>query len=108
MYTRRRRGYFLLMGGCLILFVSAWSFVRIWSIPAAIAMCVVAAAIPVVAVIIGNSRSWEDHWWDEPPRDEPPKPHGHEESWSDLWRDEEAPLKPDRTSTARAGQNKHR
>ena len=31
MYARRRRRYFLLMGGCLFLFVSAWSFVRIWS-----------------------------------------------------------------------------
>ncbi|WP_327235885.1 DUF3099 domain-containing protein [Streptomyces sp. NBC_01317] len=85
MYTRRRRGYFVLMGGCLILFVSAWSFVRIWSIPAAIGMCVVAMVIPPVAAIVGNSRSRDDRWWDEPPRnDEPNKPDGHDDSWTDL------------------------
>ncbi|QIQ04068.1 DUF3099 domain-containing protein [Streptomyces liangshanensis] len=84
MYTRRRRGYFLLMGGCLILFVSAWSFVRIWSIPAAIGMCVVAMVIPPVAAIVGNSRGRDDHWWDEKPKDEPNKPDGHDDSWTDL------------------------
>jgi hypothetical protein len=74
MYTRRRRGYFLLMGGCLVLFVSAWSFVRIWSLPAAIGMCVVAMVIPPVAAIVGNARGRDDRWWDEPPRDDPDEP----------------------------------
>ncbi|WP_328377682.1 DUF3099 domain-containing protein [Streptomyces sp. NBC_00440] len=69
MYSRRRRGYFLLMGGCLLLFVSAWAFVRLWSVPAAIAMCFVAMVIPPVAAIVGNRRGPDDRWWDEPPPD---------------------------------------
>ena len=46
MYARRRRVYFLLMGGCVVLFVSAWAFVRLWSVEAAVALCVVAMVIP--------------------------------------------------------------
>ncbi|MET8557705.1 DUF3099 domain-containing protein [Streptomyces sp. NPDC004959] len=65
MYTRRRRAYFLMMGICLVLFVSAWAFVRIWSVPAAIGMCVVALVIPPVAAIVANRRGPEDRWWDE-------------------------------------------
>ncbi|EDY44875.2 DUF3099 domain-containing protein [Streptomyces sp. SPB074] len=65
MYARRRRAYFLMMGICLVLFVSAWAFVRIWSVPAAIAMCVVALVIPPVAAIVANRRGPEDRWWDE-------------------------------------------
>jgi hypothetical protein len=81
MYARRRRRYLLLMGGCLFLFVSAWAFVRIWSVPAAIALCVVAMAIPPIAVIVGNSRGKDDRWWDEPPE-------GHENDEADAWLDE--------------------
>ncbi|MDF6019737.1 DUF3099 domain-containing protein [Streptomyces sp. JH34] len=66
MYARRRRVYFLMMGGCLFLFVSAWAFVRLWSIPAAVAMCVVAMVIPPVAAIVANRRGPEDRWWDDP------------------------------------------
>lgn len=55
------------MGGCLLLFVSAWAFVRLWSVPAAIAMCFVAMVIPPVAAIVGNRRGPDDRWWDEPP-----------------------------------------
>jgi hypothetical protein len=84
MYTRRRRVYFILMGGCLFLFVSAWSFVRIWSIPAAVGLCVVALAIPPVAAMIGNSRSRDDRWWDEPKDDEAP-PDRKPDDWSDDW-----------------------
>ncbi|WP_431035452.1 DUF3099 domain-containing protein [Streptomyces sp. P6-2-1] len=65
MYARRRRAYFLMMGICLVLFVSAWAFVRIWSVPAAIGMCVVALVIPPVAAIVANRRGPEDRWWDE-------------------------------------------
>ncbi|HEV7628018.1 MAG TPA: DUF3099 domain-containing protein [Streptomyces sp.] len=65
MYARRRKRYFVLMTTCLVLFVSAWSFVRLWSVPAAIAMCVVAAVIPPVAAIAGNRREPDDRWWDE-------------------------------------------
>lgn len=66
MYARRRRAYFWMMGGCLFLFVSAWAFVRLWSIPAAVAMCVVAMVIPPVAAIVANRRGPEDRWWDDP------------------------------------------
>ncbi|MYS38926.1 hypothetical protein K388_01370 [Streptomyces sp. KhCrAH-43] len=73
MYRRRRRAYFVLMGVCLVLFVSAWAFVRLWSMPAAIAMCVVAMVIPPVAAMVGNRKGPEDRWWDEPgARQEPP------------------------------------
>lgn len=46
MYARRRRVYFVLMGGCIFLFVSAWAFVRLFSVEAAVALCVVAMVIP--------------------------------------------------------------
>lgn len=65
MYARRRKRYFVLMTTCLVLFVSAWAFVRLWSVPAAIAMCVVAMVIPPVAAITGNRREADDRWWDE-------------------------------------------
>ncbi|MFG2600381.1 DUF3099 domain-containing protein [Streptomyces sp. NPDC048462] len=69
MYARRRRAYFLMMGGCLVLFVSSWAFVRLWSIPAAISMCVIAMVIPPVAAIVANRKGPEDRWWDDPPPD---------------------------------------
>jgi hypothetical protein len=64
-YERRRRRYFVLMGVCLVLFVSAWGLVRLWSVPLAIGMCVVAMAIPPVAAIVANRREPDDRWWDE-------------------------------------------
>jgi hypothetical protein len=65
MYTRRRRRYFVLMTVCLVLFVSAWGVVRLWSVPLAIAMCLVAAAIPPLAAFAANRRDPDDRWWDE-------------------------------------------
>jgi hypothetical protein len=62
---RRHRRYFVLMGVCIVLFVLAWSVVRLWSVPAAVAMCVVAMVIPPVAAIIGNRREPGERWWDE-------------------------------------------
>jgi hypothetical protein len=53
----RRRTYLALMGVCLLLFVLAWSVVRLWSTPAAVAMSAVAALIPPIAVIVGNMGS---------------------------------------------------
>ena len=56
---RRRRWYFVLMGTCLALILLAWNVVRLWSTTAAVAMSVVAAVLPPVAVLIAN---WgEDH-----------------------------------------------
>lgn len=49
-----RRWYFVLMGFCVVLILLAWNLVRLWSIPAAVAMSVVAAVIPPVAAIVGN------------------------------------------------------
>lgn len=56
---RRQRWYFALMGVCLLLILLAWNLVRLWSTAAAVAMSVVAAVLPPIAVIIAN---WgEDH-----------------------------------------------
>jgi Flp pilus assembly protein TadB len=56
---RRRVWYFALMGTCVALIVLAWNVVRLWSTTAAVAMSVVAAVLPPVAVLIAN---WgEDH-----------------------------------------------
>ncbi|WP_405677216.1 DUF3099 domain-containing protein [Streptomyces sp. NBC_01511] len=90
MYTRRRRRYFVLMGGCIVLFVSAWAFVRLWSVPVAIGMCVVAMVIPPVAAMIANARGPDDRWWDDPP-DDPPGDRSGDRSGdpkSDEWWDE--------------------
>ncbi|MEV3932218.1 DUF3099 domain-containing protein [Streptomyces sp. NPDC053728] len=76
MYARRRRAYFLMMGGCLFLFVSAWAFVRLWSVPAAVAMCVVAMVIPPVAAIVANRKGPDDRWWDDPARGSRPRDSG--------------------------------
>lgn len=56
---RRKRWYFALMGACVGLLVLAWNLVRLWSTTAAVAMSVVAAVLPPIAVLIAN---WgEDH-----------------------------------------------
>ncbi|MFD0057627.1 DUF3099 domain-containing protein [Streptomyces sp. NPDC127168] len=78
MYARRRHVYFAMMGICIALFVLAWGVVRLWSVPAAVAMCVVAMVIPPLAAIVANRRGPEDRWWDDPSGD--PK--------SDEWWDE--------------------
>ncbi|GGO87279.1 DUF3099 domain-containing protein [Wenjunlia tyrosinilytica] len=66
MYARRRRRYFVMMGLCLALFVLAWGVVRLWSVPLAVGMCVVAMIIPPVAAIMANRREPDDKWWDVP------------------------------------------
>lgn len=55
-----------MMGTCVVLFIMAWAVVRLWSVPAAIAMCLTAMVIPPVAAIVANRRGPDDHWWDEP------------------------------------------
>ncbi|MGC2999427.1 DUF3099 domain-containing protein [Streptomyces sp. G35A] len=67
MYARRRRRYFVLMGTCIVLFVLAWGVVRLWSVPAAVGMCLVAMVIPPVAAMVANRRGPDDRWWDDPP-----------------------------------------
>lgn len=51
----RKRGYFLLMGVCLTLFVLSWTVVRLYSVPAAVAISVVAMVIPPIAVMVANA-----------------------------------------------------
>jgi hypothetical protein len=51
---RRQRWYFALMGVCVLLIVLAWNVVRLWSTSAAVAMSVVAAVLPPIAVVIAN------------------------------------------------------
>lgn len=53
------------MTTCLVLFVSAWAFVRLISVPAAVGLCLAALALPPIAVILGNRREPDDHWFDE-------------------------------------------
>lgn len=50
----RRAIYFALMGTAVVLILLAWNVVRLWSIPAAVAMSVVAAPLPPIAVIVAN------------------------------------------------------
>ena len=51
--TRIRR-YLMIMGTCLLLITLAWTWVRSYSVPAAVVMSVVAAVLPPVAVIVAN------------------------------------------------------
>jgi hypothetical protein len=44
-----------MMGTCLLLFVAAWSFVRLYSVTAAIVMSCVALVIPLLAAIVANA-----------------------------------------------------
>ena len=69
MYARRRRVYFAMMGTCLALFVLGWGVVRIWSVPAAVGMCLVAMVIPPLAAMVANRRGPDDRWWDDPSGD---------------------------------------
>ncbi|MFE0629762.1 DUF3099 domain-containing protein [Streptomyces sp. NPDC058864] len=62
---RRRRWYYAMMGSCVLLFVLAWSLVRLWSVPVAVGMCVVAMVIPPIAAVVANRRGPDEHWWDE-------------------------------------------
>jgi hypothetical protein len=43
------------MAACVTLFVLAWALVRFYSVAGAVAMSVVALAIPPVAIIIANA-----------------------------------------------------
>ncbi len=55
--SRRRRTYTWLMGTCLVLIILAWNVVRLFSVPLAVGMSVVAALIPPVAVVLANRGS---------------------------------------------------
>ncbi|MGD9958717.1 DUF3099 domain-containing protein [Nocardioides sp.] len=50
----RRRRYFMIMGTCLVLIILAWNVVRLFSVPIAVAMTLVAAVLPPIAAIVAN------------------------------------------------------
>lgn len=49
-----RTAYFVLMGTCIVLIVLAWNVVRLWSVPWAVGMSIVAAVLPPVAAIVAG------------------------------------------------------
>jgi uncharacterized metal-binding protein len=51
----RNRGYFLLMGVCLTLFILSWAVIRLYSVVAAVVISVVAMGIPPIAVMVANA-----------------------------------------------------
>ncbi|GAA1528481.1 hypothetical protein GCM10009678_07850 [Actinomadura kijaniata] len=51
---RRKLAYGVMMGACLILFVLAWTVVRLFSPALAVAMTVVAMVIPPFAAVVAN------------------------------------------------------
>jgi hypothetical protein len=55
--TRARR-YLVIMGTCLGLLVLAWGFVRLWSVPVAVGMSLVAMVLPPIAAVIANA-GWD-------------------------------------------------
>ncbi|MFG2820647.1 DUF3099 domain-containing protein [Kitasatospora sp. NPDC048365] len=68
---RRHVRYFVMMGVCVGLFALAGGLVRLWSVGAAIALCLVAMVIPPVAAILANKRDPDDDWWNDPRWDDP-------------------------------------
>src|SRR5262245_18079328 len=52
---RSKLPYLILMGTCLLLLVLSWTVVRRYSAPTAVAMTIVALAIPPVAAIVANA-----------------------------------------------------
>jgi len=51
----RNRGYYLLMGVCLTLFILSWAVIRLYSVVAAVVISVVAMVIPPIAVMVANA-----------------------------------------------------
>jgi len=62
-----RRRYFILMGIALALFISGGAIVRLYSLPAAMIMMVVAAVIPPIAVTVASRPRWRPDPTDRPP-----------------------------------------
>lgn len=77
-----------MMGTCVVLFVTAWAIVRLWSVPAAIGMCLVAMVIPPVAAIVANRRGPHERWFDEPEDGGQDPGAGTGDPESDAWWDE--------------------
>jgi hypothetical protein len=50
--------YLIIMGTCLGLLVLAWGLVRLWSVPLAIGMSMVAMVLPPIAAVLAN-QGWD-------------------------------------------------
>lgn len=51
----RDRAYFILMGGCIVAVILAWTVVRLYSVTAAIVISVCVGLVPPVAAIVTNA-----------------------------------------------------
>jgi disulfide bond formation protein DsbB len=54
---RRYQRYFLIMGTCVLLIVLAWTWVRFYSVTAAVIMSIVASVLPPLAAVVTNADS---------------------------------------------------
>ncbi|WP_084316422.1 DUF6343 family protein [Actinospica robiniae] len=55
--ARRRTRYLVMMGVCLLMLIVAWTWVRFYSVPAALIISVVAALVPPIAAVVANADS---------------------------------------------------
>ena len=74
--TRQRR-YLLLMGTCLGLLLLSWVWVRLYSVPAAVILTLIAMVIPPLAALIGNVSPFESR---RDPSESPRDQHGTDSS----------------------------
>jgi hypothetical protein len=51
----RDRAYFVLMGGCIVAVILAWTVVRLYSVTAAIVISVCVGLLPPIAAIVANA-----------------------------------------------------
>ena len=68
--ARRHLRYLLIMGVCMALIITAWTWVRFYSVLAAGAMSCVAALLPPLAAVLTNADSPILHDEDSAPTDE--------------------------------------
>lgn len=53
--VKRDRAYFVLMGGCIVAVILAWTVVRLYSVTAAIVISVCVGLVPPIAAIVANA-----------------------------------------------------
>jgi hypothetical protein len=53
--VKRDKAYFILMGGCILAVLLAWTVVRLFSLTAAIAISVAVGLVPPIAAIVVNA-----------------------------------------------------
>jgi hypothetical protein len=51
----RDRAYFVLMGGCIVAVVLAWTVVQLYSVTAAIVISVCVGLVPPIAAMVANA-----------------------------------------------------